>query len=202
MDKIQKRIPDGFFSEEFESPRLRVRPYDENLDIVRISEMFADLLIYTQLGFCSPAMSEEKIRLSKCDRNENRFSGDWTIFTNDEGGDFVGEVGISYIDFENETAGIFETIGSKHSGKAYGREASSILIGHIFDNLSIRRIRVEALSSNERAVSLAVSLGFQLSGMLYLPGNPITGFRGGNGIILDLARSDFKPFSVDLRNRK
>ncbi|MFH1675550.1 MAG: GNAT family N-acetyltransferase [bacterium] len=194
MNEFSNQIPSGFFAAELAGSRLRIRPYDEKLDITFIAEMFADPLIFTPLGFSGPVMSEEKIRSLKRCRNENSLSGDWTIFTNNEFDDFVGEVGISHIDFENGIIGVFATVGSKHPGKAYGREAVSVLINHIFNNLRIQRIRVETLTGNGKAISLAESLGFQLSGMLYLPPNPITGFKGGNGIILDLTPADFTPF--------
>ena len=72
----------------------------------------------------------------------------------------IGHVGLYDIDHRVQSAEFAIVIDRSAWGKGIGRACSRRLIEYGFDELNLRRISLEVLETNERAISLYRSLGF------------------------------------------
>jgi len=73
----------------------------------------------------------------------------------------IGHVGLYRIDHRSQSAEFAIVIGDRSAwGKGLGRACSRFLIEYGFDELNLRRISLEVLETNERAIRLYRSLGF------------------------------------------
>jgi RimJ/RimL family protein N-acetyltransferase len=79
----------------------------------------------------------------------------------------IGHVGLYKIDHRVQSAEFAIVIGDRSAwGKGLGRACSRLLIEYGFDELNLRRISLQVLETNERAISLYHSLGFVDEGRL------------------------------------
>jgi RimJ/RimL family protein N-acetyltransferase len=79
----------------------------------------------------------------------------------------IGHVGLYRIDHRVQSAEFAIVIGDRSAwGKGLGRACSRRVIEYGFDELNLRRITLEVLETNERAISLYHSLGFVDEGRL------------------------------------
>jgi RimJ/RimL family protein N-acetyltransferase len=79
----------------------------------------------------------------------------------------IGHVGLYKIDHLLRAAEFGILIGDRSNwGKGLGRACSRFAIEYGFDKLNLRRIYLEVLASNERAIKLYRSLGFVEEGRL------------------------------------
>lgn len=80
-------------------------------------------------------------------------------------GVFIGNMGLSRIDWVNGTAKTGALIGEKaYWGKGYGRDAKMALLGWAFYELGLRRIESGALATNERSLRYQLATGYRLEG--------------------------------------
>ncbi len=188
----------SFFDSVLNGPRLVLRPYSEGRDFEMIAEMLSDPRITAPMGIPVPKPYLEELRRSKQARAENTETGDWSAFiTSDEDEIFVGEVGIASWDLENQIAEVFIAVNPDHAGRAYGRDATSLLMEHIFRAAPLACVRMQTLTSNKNALKLAGSLGFRETGRRFALADPGRGFSGGTAIVLDCRAHQFKPFALE-----
>jgi RimJ/RimL family protein N-acetyltransferase len=193
---IPMDIPDDFFQSIQTGPRLILRPYDEVRDFDNIAQIFSDPRITGPIGIPFPDPFLEHLRQAKRERVGLPDAGEWSVFEPSENGEiFVGEVGVSEWERENQIVELFSAINSDFGGKGYGRESVSILMSQIFTHVPIVTIRMQTLATNERALALCRSLGFHRTGERYLDSDLCRGFVGGMAIILDCRLAEFIPIN-------
>lgn len=79
----------------------------------------------------------------------------------------IGHVGLYQIDHRVRSAAFGILIGDRSAwGKGLGRACTRFAIEYGFDELNLRRIQLEVLATNDRAVKLYRSLGFVEEGRL------------------------------------
>ncbi len=79
----------------------------------------------------------------------------------------IGSVGINKISLNNRTAEIGINIGEKHCwNKGYGTEAIMLLLRYAFNTLNLRKICLEVLAFNKRAIACYKKCGFEEEGLL------------------------------------
>lgn len=189
--------PESFFEAVLKGPRLVLRPYLEERDLENIAGLFQDPRVTGPIGMPDGSCPLDKVRDAKRARGASEDAGDWTVFaTTAEGEAFVGETGIAGWNAETHVVEVFAAISPEYMGMAYGREAVSLLLEHIWRRSPVATARVQALSTNRHALRLAVSLGFRETGRRFVPPDPITGFPGGAGVMLDCRQHEFKPFRL------
>jgi RimJ/RimL family protein N-acetyltransferase len=81
------------------------------------------------------------------------------------GGKYIGDIDLHSIDKERHTAGIIPMIGYQELwGKGLGTEALEILKKYAKDQLNLKRLTLEVLPFNERAIKAYKKLGFKIDG--------------------------------------
>lgn len=77
----------------------------------------------------------------------------------------VGIIFLSKINMLHQTCWLGVFIGDKNSrGKGYGKEAVTLVTAYAFNNLNIRKVSLEVVSSNKAAISVYKKLGFVIEG--------------------------------------
>ncbi|MBM7561342.1 GNAT family N-acetyltransferase [Fusibacter tunisiensis] len=80
---------------------------------------------------------------------------------------YLGGCGINSIDWKNSVAVIGIFIGRKdYWGKGFGTDAMEVLIDFIFDQMNIRKIRLNVFEFNVRAYKSYLKCGFKVEGTL------------------------------------
>lgn len=87
----------------------------------------------------------------------------WTVW---QGGDAIGSVDLSAIDFAHLRGELGFLFRRDQWGQGYGREAVAALISHAFGPLKLERLETRIHSANKRAKRLVMALGFQPEGRL------------------------------------
>jgi RimJ/RimL family protein N-acetyltransferase len=189
---------ESFFEAVLKGPRLILRPYSEERDLENVAALFQDPRVTGPIGMPDGSRTLEKVRDAKRAREESEDAGDWTVFAlASDGEEFAGETGIAGWNVETHVVEVFAAISPERMGMAYGREAVSLLLEHIWRRSPVATARVQVLSTNKRALRLAESLGFRETGRRLVPPDPITGFPGGTGVILDCRQHEFRPFRFE-----
>lgn len=102
----------------------------------------------------------------------------------------IGHVGLYKIDFRIRQAEFAILIGDRSSwGKGVGRNSTKAMLDYGFNELNLNRLYLSVLTTNERAINLYQSLGFNLEGRLRQ-----AQFKGGNYIdmyIMGLLRNEY-----------
>jgi RimJ/RimL family protein N-acetyltransferase len=82
-------------------------------------------------------------------------------------GRHIGMVDYRDVDPRARSATVGITVGEKDLwDQGYGTEALSLLVGHLFDTLNLRRVQLDTWSGNERAIRSFARLGFREEGRL------------------------------------
>jgi len=81
-------------------------------------------------------------------------------------GTLVGQVRYFDLNFRNRSAEIGYIIAPSARGKAFGREAISLLLGYLFDGLGMNKAYAQTASFNAPSVRLLETLGFRRDGVL------------------------------------
>lgn len=77
----------------------------------------------------------------------------------------VGMVSLTNIDHFNKNAEFSIQLWTNR-GKGYGKRASALMLAHGFDDLNLHRIYLTVLETNQIALNMYRSLGFELEGVL------------------------------------
>jgi len=82
-------------------------------------------------------------------------------------GKLIGNIGIIHVDYHDRKADIGIAIGEKdHWSRGYGRDAITVLLGYMFDEMNLERVWLYADQKNERAISCYEKCGFKREGLL------------------------------------
>jgi len=98
-----------------------------------------------------------KIRRSKFDRVYSVFD--------EESGEYVGQVGINQISWENRLGRFALMIKSECQGRGYGEAAGREILRVAFDELRLQKIWLLVFASNKRSQRLYRRLGFRNQGL-------------------------------------
>lgn len=79
--------------------------------------------------------------------------------------ELVGIIFLSKINILHQTCWLGVFIGDKNSrGKGYGKEAVRLITEYAFNNLNLRKVSLEVVSTNKAAISVYKKLGFVIEG--------------------------------------
>lgn len=109
----------------------------------------------------------------------------------------IGNITLHLIDWRNRNAEIGILVGDKKSrGKGYATEAITILTGHAFNRLNLRKLYAGMVKGNKGSKAVFEKVGFKVEGTLrehfYLNGKYLDCYRVG------LLRREFKNLCTDL----
>jgi ribosomal-protein-alanine N-acetyltransferase len=83
-----------------------------------------------------------------------------------EDNEFIGRVTYFDLNSRNGAVEIGFFIGPPHRGRGYAREAVSILLDHLLNELKLNKVMAQTGEFNEPSIKLLKSLGFSLDGRL------------------------------------
>lgn len=89
----------------------------------------------------------------------------FAIETLDEG-KYIGGCGINNLDWKNSVATVGIFLGKGYLSKGYGTDAMNTLVGFIFDQMNINKVKLHVYAFNERAIKSYKKCGFKLEGTL------------------------------------
>lgn len=145
---------------------VRLREYRKS-DIETVLKFFHDEEVIKNLspGIPYPYTfeDEEKWFENNSALNDNYNFAIETIASNK----YIGGCGINQIDWKNSWVIIGIVIGDKdYWSKGYGLDAMNVLVGFIFNQMNINKIKLNVFSFNERAIACYEKCGFIREGVL------------------------------------
>lgn len=87
-------------------------------------------------------------------------------FVIEVGGEVIGECQLSSIDHYRELCNLGITLGRPYWGQGYGQDSVRTLVGYAFQYLNMRKVCLEVLADDERAVGAYKKVGFVEEGRL------------------------------------
>jgi UDP-4-amino-4,6-dideoxy-N-acetyl-beta-L-altrosamine N-acetyltransferase len=79
----------------------------------------------------------------------------------------IGVVYLLQIDYQNRNAEFAIFIGNEEEqGKGYGKQASTMMLKHAFNDLNLHKVYLTVLESNTNAIKLYNKIGFTQNGVL------------------------------------
>lgn len=87
----------------------------------------------------------------------------WTVW---RGGDAIGSVDLSALDFSHRRGEVGFLFRPDQWGLGFAREAMAAVIAHAFGPLKLERLEARIHAGNKRAKRLVMALGFQPEGRL------------------------------------
>lgn len=82
------------------------------------------------------------------------------------GGNRIGFLRLTDIDWQNSTALVGLDIFNEFRGKGHAKAVFNMLLKYIFDNLGLRKLTLYVNASNEAAINVYASAGFREEGTL------------------------------------
>lgn len=146
--------------------KVRLRAYEKE-DIIYAWKYINDEEIKRLLmpGIPYPLTLEEE---EKWFQEQSAFKDtyNFAIETLDEG-KYIGGCGINHLDWKNSVATVGIFIGDKdYLSKGYGTDAMNTLVGFIFNQMNINKVKLNVYSFNERAIKSYKKSGFKTEGTL------------------------------------
>ncbi|MFW5804731.1 MAG: GNAT family N-acetyltransferase [bacterium] len=84
-----------------------------------------------------------------------------------EDGTFIGMVNLTSIDHINKKAEFSIMLGDeKQMGKGYGKQATTLILQHAFNELNLNKVWLSVLKSNDKARKLDEVIGFKNDGVI------------------------------------
>ena len=80
--------------------------------------------------------------------------------------DFVGYLSLRNINYINRNGDFGIILLKRFRGKGYSGEAMKLFFSYIFDQINLRKIQLEVLKENDKAIKIYESLGFNEEGIL------------------------------------
>lgn len=146
--------------------KVRLRAYEKE-DVIYAWKYINDEEIKRLLmpGIPYPLTFEEE---EKWFQQQSAFKDtyNFAIETLDEG-KYIGGCGINHLDWKNSVATVGIFIGDKdYLSKGYGTDAMYTLVGFIFNQMNINKVKLNVYSFNERAIKSYKKCGFKIEGTL------------------------------------
>ena len=79
---------------------------------------------------------------------------------------FVGYLSLQKINYINRNGNFGVIILKKFRGKGYSAEAMKLFFSYIFDQINLRKIKLDVLKENDKAIKIYKDMGFNEEGIL------------------------------------
>ncbi|HGH1676156.1 GNAT family protein [Clostridium perfringens] len=145
------------------SEKLILRPIEiKDLNILNKWRNDYEIFKYLGGGFQPQSINEQEKYIDNLINN----SGNSRRFIIDNG-NAIGMVGLYSINFINRNCDLGIYIGEKsQQGKGYAKEAMNLILDFAFNNLNLRKIKLNVVDNNSKALNLYKSIGFIEVGIL------------------------------------
>jgi RimJ/RimL family protein N-acetyltransferase len=169
--------------------RVVLRPLQEG-DLDRLAELSEDLEVAHRVDD-SPPLPWSKARweaeLEEWTSEEDETAGRFAI---DVDGELIGQCQLHKIDHYRQLCNLGIWLGRAYWGQGLGQDAVHTLVGYAFRYLNMRKVCLEVLADDDRAVSAYRKVGFVEEGRL----RQHTWFDGAyvDSLVMALFRDDWK----------
>lgn len=107
------------------------------------------------------------------------------------GGRFVGELALTDIDADNESAGYRIALSAiEFTGQGLGKEATKLVLDYAFDHIRLHRVWLHVYAFNMRAIAVYRSCGFSVEGRMR--DALLWDGRRHDALIMGVLESDFR----------
>ncbi len=84
----------------------------------------------------------------------------------DEENNYVGQVGLNQISWENKLGRLAVFVKKEHRGKGYAQEMIRLILDKAFKELGLHKVWLVVYADNAKAIHIYEKLGFQKEGVL------------------------------------
>ena len=91
--------------------------------------------------------------------------GEGVIYSIRKNGEFIGCIGLNWIDYDNRGCGVGYWLSKGHTGQGIATRSCVRLMEHCFDDLGLHRFVLEAATDNFASRAIAERLGMRLEGI-------------------------------------
>lgn len=84
----------------------------------------------------------------------------------DEENNYVGQVGLNQISWENKLGRLAVFVKKEHQGKGYAQEMIRLILDKAFKELGLHKVWLVVYADNAKAIHIYEKLGFQKEGVL------------------------------------
>jgi diamine N-acetyltransferase len=138
----------------------------ERDDLERLWEISNDPEVHSRV-FEEPFTPQSFERLeAQYEDDAGQGGRDSAAFVIEAEDDVVGRCELFQFDAASRTCRIGLTIDREYWGRGYGKDAASTLVDYAFHHHNMRKVWLDVLADNDRAVALYKSLGFIEEGRL------------------------------------
>jgi RimJ/RimL family protein N-acetyltransferase len=138
--------------------KLRKLAHD---DIIFMKEYFEDSEIKNQFLFTQKKFDSDLIK-KFIDKSYSKKTINLAI---EFYGEYAGTISLKNLDFDNLNAEYSIIIRKKFWGKGVASRATRLIINYGFETLRLKKIYLNVLSSNKRAIKFYLKMGFKYEGI-------------------------------------
>ena len=91
--------------------------------------------------------------------------GEGVVYSIRENGEFIGCIGLNWIDYDNRGCGVGYWLSKEHTRHGIATRSCVRLMEHCFDDLGLHRFVLEAATDNFASRAIAERLGMRLEGI-------------------------------------
>jgi RimJ/RimL family protein N-acetyltransferase len=151
---------------EYENDLIKlvlIKPEHSIMYTEKVNNSSAETIYFT--GSEDMRVTEEQTLKYINNMQENNKRYDYLIFDK-KSNNFIGEVVLNEIDYENRKANMRILIFNKKDyNKGFGNQAIKFILKHGFEALKLHRIELDVYDFNERAKYLYEKTGFKIEGV-------------------------------------
>lgn len=151
----------------YNGKKIYLRNYEEN-DMNNLKNIMNNYKVreFLTLNIILPFSSNDQGNFFKSiPERRKKYIYDFAIVRKEDDALIGGSV-VKNVDFKNSVCGAGFFIDEKYWEHGYGGEAVNLIEKFIFYELNIRKIKLEVISNNIRALKLYEKLGYQKEGIL------------------------------------
>lgn len=136
----------------------------EKKDLISINSWRNDKEIISNLGAPFRFINQEVDEKWYDNYMQSRFNTIRCAITKNDNDDIIGLISLTNIDYINRNAVLHLMIGSNFQGCGAGTFAINEMLNHAFNDYGLKRIELEVLSNNKRAIHVYEKCGFVKEG--------------------------------------
>ncbi len=145
--------------------RVVLRPIERE-DAARLWELIDAFEVRSRATEQPPLPRSRTEAQAEFDRDPSSAGPDRAWFAVEIDGELVGICGLHRIDHYHGVCDLGIRLGKDHWGQGYGQDACRTLVEYAFRHLNMRKVGLEVLADNERAVGAYRAVGFVEEGRL------------------------------------
>jgi RimJ/RimL family protein N-acetyltransferase len=138
----------------------------EREDVPALADLWRDLETATRRSNYPPLPRNRAEAEARFDRDAKDPPHDEAWFAVEAGGNVIGQCGLHHIDHYAGHCGLGIALRRDRWGQGYGQDAVRTLVHYAFRDLNLRKVWLECMADDERAVGAYRKAGFEEEGRM------------------------------------